>query len=325
MAESEYILRDVKLSLQISKTISIDKYHTMKDIEKLAKELFHKFNLSDEHGYFICENEISSPDKLSVLKALDHFRTNEIVIKIKEANNSFRSYHQELTQQYKDETSSQKHQQESKIYLTKNSSSRSKETVTNAYNNLENIRKKILESGNTKDDYFNASELINKSEIIIENSKKILKNYNMNVSNNSERDNTSHNYRTEANFYPFKKNPEMNNSNSLPNRYLLSESNFTKKTNQVEKQLTDGFRRTDLIPKQISSPNFNGYNLDPFMNAPQQNNHRNTETINMTHASNQSLQSPQHREMVTEGPVRPEKPSRKSISIFIQWFHRSLR
>ena len=294
MDENDFNLRDLKLTLQITKVISIDKTYSMIEIKKIAKELFLKFNINNDFGYFMNENEVNPLEKINVLTSLNYYKTNEIIIKIRNFNDENNLYYQNIKEEFY--TAKDRFEENHNIpftennnyinstsHLTKSNSHRSKETVSNAYNNLETIRKKISELKHTKEDFNSANELINKSEQIIENSKKILKNYKINssIQNQTKNLETDGNYVSRENYFS---NKIRSNSNKKYNQNNYDSSQLCNSKQQFK----------------FNENNYNNYNIDPLNSNFQAINELN----NISHNSFQTSRQSNNKKTYFDSPQR---------------------
>ena len=76
----EIKLTDVKLTLTIEKTISIDNTYSILDIKEIFNNLFRKHILDKEYKFYISENDVTDLD-VNVLRSLEIYKSSEIVVK----------------------------------------------------------------------------------------------------------------------------------------------------------------------------------------------------------------------------------------------------
>ena len=307
MDDSDYNLRDIKLTLKITKIVSIDKTFNMLEIKKICKDLFSKYNFNSEYIYHVGENEVTNLDKINVLKTLNFYKTNEIFLKIN-SNQTMETNEKNIyLELIRDEFQSAKEKFDSKFeipvsdnknYISKLNNHRSKECVTDAYSNLELIRKKIGEIKNTQEDYQNANELINKSEQIIANSYDFLKNHNnQNLNSHIERNDnilTTNNNNSEylnTNNYSSNKNEKYStNSHKKSKSEFNKEENYNKNNNSNYDQNLNNYN------------NYNNYNQFPFNNNNRNDVNENSNFI--TPSSNQGNKFPEVIQSNFDTPIR---------------------
>ena len=70
--------REVKLLLQISKSISIDKFTTISNLKSVVKQQFK--GIAEEFSLFIKEYEISSLDNMNALRTFEYYKSNILTI-----------------------------------------------------------------------------------------------------------------------------------------------------------------------------------------------------------------------------------------------------
>ena len=70
--------KEIRLILQIVKTVTIDKYSTILDIKKLARQQFNKY--ADEFNLLIKDYDITSLDNMNAFRTLDYYKSNIISV-----------------------------------------------------------------------------------------------------------------------------------------------------------------------------------------------------------------------------------------------------
>ena len=318
MDTSDYNLRDVKLTLQITKVISIDKSYNLQHVKRIAKELFSPYSSSHQLTYYISNDEIINSDNVNVLKTLGYYNTNEIIIRCRDNFEESKRHNQTISDQFlsarerfeeKYENPVQdvpyKNSKDSKISLDNHSKAT---VVTNAYKNLELIKKKLGDLNSTKEDYLNANELINKSEQIIQNSKKILNDYNVNLSNKSYQCNSEYSdYTIENNRIHNSKENRNYKCRSL-NRNLTEENVLNTATHiKPRTELSKSGLHSHKIMNTKES-NYNNYNLEPLYSKDNLNSNReHFESNNLSHTSFHTYHHLQFKQNTIDTPDRNEK------------------
>ncbi len=70
--------REIKLLLQLSKTVSIDKYTLISSLKTLVKQHFKK--IAEEFNLYIKEYEISTLDNMNALRTFEYYKSNTLTI-----------------------------------------------------------------------------------------------------------------------------------------------------------------------------------------------------------------------------------------------------
>jgi hypothetical protein len=70
--------REIKLSLQLSKTVSIDKYTLISSLKTLVKQHFKK--IAEDFNLYIKEYEISTLDNMNALRTFEYYKSNTLTI-----------------------------------------------------------------------------------------------------------------------------------------------------------------------------------------------------------------------------------------------------
>jgi hypothetical protein len=317
MESSDYNLRDIKLTLQITKVISIDKSYNLQHVKRIANELFYPYSSSHQLNYYILNDEIMNFENVNVLKTLSYYNTNEIIIRSSDNLDDIKQMSQTIADQFKSakERYDEKYEnpvQDITLKKTKESKnlidSQTKLTVTHAYKNLEVIRKKLGDLNATKEDYLNANELINKSEQIIQNSRKILNDYNVNLSNKSYLSSSENSDYTNENNRLYHSKENRNNKCRSLNRKVTEDNNFNN-TTQIK-------ARTDLSKSGLhynkilntKDSNYNNYNLDPlFVKDIPNSNREHADLNNLSHTSFHTLNHSQFKHNTIDTPYRNEQ------------------
>jgi hypothetical protein len=70
--------REIKLLLQLSKTVSIDKYTLISSLKTLVKQHFKK--IAEDFNLYIKEYEISTLDNMNALRTFEYYKSNTLTI-----------------------------------------------------------------------------------------------------------------------------------------------------------------------------------------------------------------------------------------------------
>ena len=278
MDESEYHLRDVKVTLQITKLISIDKTYSMLEIKNIAKELFSIYEINNEYGYHIAEKEIPTIDTVNVLGSLDFANTNEIIIKTRLASEDFNLISHEIFDEFN--TTKDRFYVKNKLHndsrnyiktsslLTREDTYLTKESSSFAKNNLVAMFNKLDKQKLNKEDNNYSDELMNKSELLIDYTK--LKNYEYGFSNASNFDLKN------SGTKKFSGSVKKDKSTSVKQE---NESNF--ELNIDDRRPNNEISRHSPIKKDLYNQNHNNYNFKLKTNANRSEN----KDLNMSYVS----------------------------------------
>ncbi len=70
--------REIKLLLQLSKTVSIDKYTLISSLKTIVKQHFKK--IAEDFNLYIKEYEISTLDNMNALRTFEYYKSNTLTI-----------------------------------------------------------------------------------------------------------------------------------------------------------------------------------------------------------------------------------------------------
>jgi hypothetical protein len=70
--------KEIRLILQIVKSVTVDKYSTILDIKKLARQQFNKY--ADDFNLQIKDYDITSLDNMNAFRTLDYYKSNIISV-----------------------------------------------------------------------------------------------------------------------------------------------------------------------------------------------------------------------------------------------------
>jgi len=317
MDTSDYNLRDIKLTLQITKVISIDKSYNLHQVKRIAKELFSPYSSSHQLNYYISNDEIFNFENVNVLKTLSLYNTNEIIIKCRDNFEESKRHNQTITEQFLSakERFEEKYENPVQDIPSKNMKdsknlldNHTKATVSHAYNNLELIKKKLGELNATKEDYLNANELINRSEQIIQNSRKILNDYNINLSNKSYQSNSEYSDYTNENNRIYNSKENRNYKCRSLNK-ILTDENVHNTITHIKPRIElskSGLHSNKIINTKES--NYNNYNLEPLYSKDNLNSNReHVESNNLSQTSFHTYHHLQPKHNTIETPYRNEQ------------------
>ena len=320
MDQSDYNLIDIKLTLEITKIISIDKNYNMQEIKRIVKDIFSPYCSNNHLCFYISNDEIRNFENVNVIKTLNYYNSNEIIIKSKDNFDKYNVQNETVSEQFHSAQERFNNKYENPVQDNPSINSqdlknivdlRTKETVTHAYKNLEIIRKKLNELDATKEEYLNAKDLINRSEQIIQNSKKILNDYNFNISNKSNQSNCEYNnYETENNKPYNKRNIKCRSLNR----------NFTEEilnNNREPNKSRIDFNKS-LVPSHkilnTKESNFNNYNLEPLTSKDYlMTNKENNESNNLSHSSLQTCHLSLQKQSVLDNNLCKNENLKRSI------------
>ena len=70
--------KDIRLILQIVRTVQIDKFSTIQDVKKLARQQFSKF--AEEFSLQIKDYDITTLENMNAFRTLDYYKSNIISV-----------------------------------------------------------------------------------------------------------------------------------------------------------------------------------------------------------------------------------------------------
>ena len=79
--------REIKVLLQISKSISIDRFTTISNLKTVAKQQFK--GIAEDFSLFIKEYDISTLDNMNALRTFEYYKSNILTIHPRPTSNPF--------------------------------------------------------------------------------------------------------------------------------------------------------------------------------------------------------------------------------------------